>query len=901
MTSAGGVKTTCPYCGVGCGVIATRRPDGTVAIKGDPDHPANFGRLCSKGSALGETLSLEGRLLNPLVFGKEASWDSALSLVASRFRDAIEIHGPDSVAIYGSGQLLTEDYYVANKLMKGFIGSANIDTNSRLCMASSVAGHVRAFGADTVPGSYEDLEQADLVVLVGSNLAWCHPILYQRLAAAREKRGTKVVVVDPRRTATCEIADIHLAIAPGSDVALFNGLLAHLARSNAFHADFVYHATEGADAARTAAEALTLTEIADATGVEEAELIEFYALVTATDRTVTVYSQGVNQSECGSDKVNAIINCHLATGRIGKPGMGPFSVTGQPNAMGGREVGGLANMLAAHLEIANAAHRDLVQQFWGSPRIAERAGLKAVDLFRAVGEGRIKALWILSTNPVVSLPEADNVRRAIARCPFVVVSDAARYTGTTELAHVLLPSAAWGEKSGTVTNSERRISRQRAFLPAPGEARADWWQLAEVGRRLGFERAFDYPGPGDIFREHAMLSGVENGGTRDFDISGLAALDAAGYDAMEPVQWPVPADGPGRERFFGDGRFFTGNGRARFVATPFRAPRSRATGEFTLVLNTGRIRDQWHTMTRTGKAARLMAHTAEPFVEMHPDDASSMGLEAARLAVIESAHGECIARVQVSERTARGQAFMPIHWTDRFTGRARVDTLIAARTDPVSGQPDLKNMPVNVSAYPAKWFAFAVACDRPAAKALDSCGYWAIAPAAGGWRLELAGLNAIEDVTAIFQSLLPKGGNVETVSYHDGTAGQARFAAFDGERLIAALFVAKEPVAAAREQLAAALETPFADAGARLRLLAGRTSLAAEDGGPIVCACLGIGRKAIVNAVTGGAATVEAVGEATLAGTNCGSCRAEIQSLIRSCRTMDPGAAGAERSRTRQV
>jgi assimilatory nitrate reductase catalytic subunit len=454
-----------------------------------------------EGFGAGETLSLDDRLLHPEIRGTRATWDEALDLVASRFSQTIAEHGPDSVAFYVSGQILTEDYYVANKLMKGFIGSANIDTNSRLCMASSVAGHRRAFGADTVPGLYTDFEGADLVVLVGSNLAWCHPVLYQRLVAAREARGTKVVVIDPRATASCEIADLHLPIAPDGDVALFLGLLAHLHHEDRADALYVQAHTSGLDAALAVARAMTLDDVAAATRLDPVQLRAFYALWARTERVVTVYSQGVNQSECGSDKVNAIINCHLLTGRIGRPGMGPFSVTGQPNAMGGREVGGLANMLAAHMQIESAEDRDRVQRFWASPEIAHKPGLKAVDMFRAVADGRVKAIWIMGTNPVVSMPDADAVRAALAACPFVVVSDVTRETDTTALAHVLLPAAAWGEKDGTVTNSERRISRQRSFLPFPADARPDWKIICDVAARMGFRACVrlrrprsDFPG-----------------------------------------------------------------------------------------------------------------------------------------------------------------------------------------------------------------------------------------------------------------------------------------------------------------------------------------------------------------------------------------------------------------------
>ncbi|MEO0989341.1 MAG: molybdopterin-dependent oxidoreductase, partial [Pseudomonadota bacterium] len=530
-------RSTCPYCGVGCGVLL--RPDGQggVSVEGDPDHPANHGRLCSKGTALGETVGLFGRLLHPEVAGQRASWDQALGLVADRFRAAIADHGPDSVAFYVSGQLLTEDYYVANKLMKGFIGSANIDTNSRLCMASTVAGHKRAFGTDTVPGTYEDLEEADLVVLVGSNLAWCHPVLFQRLVAARAKRGTKVVVVDPRRTATCDIADMHLALRSGSDVALFNGLLAHLADETLLDRDFASSNVDGLEDAVAAAR----SDTPDATGIDTPKLKQFYRLWAGTKRVVTVFSQGVNQSTSGTDKVNAILNCHLATGRIGHPGMGPLSVTGQPNAMGGRETGGLANMLAAHLDLENAEHRSAVGTFWDAPRVAAAPGLKAVDMFRAASKGKIKALWIACTNPAVSMPEADAVAEAIRACDFVVVSDLFATTDTAKLADVVLPAAGWGEKDGTVTNSDRTMSRQRAVLPLPGQARPDWAIFAEVGHRMGWEQAFDYARPAEIFREHAALSGIAGGLGRDFDISGLADITDAEYDTLAPVRWPVSA------------------------------------------------------------------------------------------------------------------------------------------------------------------------------------------------------------------------------------------------------------------------------------------------------------------------------------------------------------------------
>src|SRR6202790_2766091 len=532
-------RTTCPYCGVGCGVLATPDGGGGAAIAGDPQHPANFGRLCSKGAALGETLGLTGRLLHPMLRQQDGTlarvdWDQALGRVADGFAHIIERHGPDAVAFYLSGQLLTEDYYVANKLMKGFIGSANVDTNSRLCMASSVAGHRRAFGADTVPGCYEDLDQADLLVLVGSNAAWCHPVLFQRMLANKQTRGARIVVIDPRRTDTVGDADLFLGLKPGTDPALFSGLLAHLAEAGALDPDYIARHTSGFDEALARAKSIagSVGATALATGLTEQDVAEFFRMFKNTPRVVTLFSQGVNQSAQGTDKVNAILNCHLATGRIGKPGASPFSLTGQPNAMGGREVGGLANQLAAHMAFS-PPDIDRVRRFWQAPRIATHEGLKAVQMFEAIARGGIKALWVMGTNPAVSLPDADAARAALKKLELFVVSENVVANDTVNAGvHVLLPAQAWGEKSGTVTNSERRISRQRAFLKPPGETKPDWWIVSEVAKRLGFGAAFEFGSAADVFREHAALSGFENNGGRDFDIGALASLSDEAFEAM---------------------------------------------------------------------------------------------------------------------------------------------------------------------------------------------------------------------------------------------------------------------------------------------------------------------------------------------------------------------------------
>src|SRR3954453_19531392 len=492
-------RTTCPYCGVGCGVLATPDADGGAAISGDPEHPANLGRLCSKGSALGETLGLEDRLLYPMIRCSKGNmervaWSDALDHVAHRFQHIVARDGPGAVAFYLSGQLLTEDYYVANKLMKGFIGRANADTNSRLCMASSVAGHRRAFGADTVPGSYDDLDAADLLVLVGSNAAWCHPVLFQRMLANKQARGARMVVIDPRRTDSAEDADLFLGVKPGTDTALFSGLLVYLADGGALDRDYIAEHTSGFDEALGRARGIAGSAAATAlaTGLTEADVTRFFQMFRDTPRVVTLYSQGVNQSAQGTDKVNAILNCHLATGRIGKAGASPFSLTGQPNAMGGREVGGLANQLAAHMGFT-PPDIDRVRRFWKAPRIATHEGLKAVQMFEAVARGEIKALWVIGTNPAVSLPNADVARDALKKLELFVISENVMSNDTVDVgAHVLLPAQAWGEKSGTVTNSERCISRQRAFLSSPGEAKPDWWIMGEVAKRLGFGAAFGF-------------------------------------------------------------------------------------------------------------------------------------------------------------------------------------------------------------------------------------------------------------------------------------------------------------------------------------------------------------------------------------------------------------------------
>jgi assimilatory nitrate reductase catalytic subunit len=871
-----GIRTTCPYCGVGCGLIVQPDGRGGAAITGDPAHPANFARICSKGAALGETLGGEGRLLHPMLRQPDdklarIGWDVALDRVAHRFTEIIERHGPNAVAFYLSGQLLTEDYYVANKLMKGFVGSANVDTNSRLCMASSVAGHRRAFGSDTVPGTYADLDEAELIVLVGSNAAWCHPVLFQRMMLNKSLRRARLVVIDPRRTATAEEADLFLPIAPGGDTALFCGLLVHLAEAHALDYRYIDAHTSGFEntLARARSIAPDIGATARATGLASADVARFFQLFCASERVVTCYSQGVNQSAQGTDKVNAIINCHLATGRIGRTGIGPFSLTGQPNAMGGREVGGLANQLAAHMGFS-PRDVDRVRRFWKAPCMATREGLKAVQMFEAVARGKIKALWVMATNPAVSLPRAGAMRNALKNLELFVVSENVLSNDTVGTAHLLLPAAAWGEKDGTVTNSERRISRQRAFLSPPGEVRPDWWIVTQVARRMGFADAFGYVAPADIFREHAALSAFENDGTRDFDLSGLAAISDADYDALDPIQWPVRAGDQVKERrFFAAGGFFTPDRKAQFVPPEPPALKEETTSLYPFRLNTGRIRDQWHSMTRSGLSARLSMHRPEPFVEVHPADARAAGLVDGAFAQISTAHGACIMKVIVSDGQQAGSLFVPIHWSDATASCSRVGDLVAPHTDPHSGQPEAKATPAAIAPVSFSLRGF-VRTRHPLT--FPQATWWARAAVAQSIEYRLA------------TSLGP-------LHWHDFAqrvfAGRGRFAdRLAGGTYSAGAFVDDElhgclcvgPVDEPLQFALSAADGPDEDGLASARPL--HESIRAAE--PVVCACFQVKLDSVRKAIAcGETSTLVQIGQKLRAGTNCGSCIAELKRLIK--------------------
>lgn len=853
------VRTTCPYCGVGCGVVASTDHDGRVAVTGDKLHPANFGRLCVKGAALDQTLGLDERLLSPEVNGQRVAWPAALEFTARKLQSIIAEFGPKAVAFYASGQLLTEDYYVANKLMKGFIGSANIDTNSRLCMASAVVGYKRAFGADFVPCSYEDLEQTDLVVLTGSNAAWAHPVLYQRLVQAKQQRpGMKIVVIDPRRTATCDIADLHLALRPGSDAGLFVGLLNYLHQQKPLpEGQFA-----GQREALAIAAAWPLEKCADFCRLQPEALLTLWQWFSRADRAMTLYTMGINQSSSGSDKCSAIINAHLAGGKLGRPGCGPFSLTGQPNAMGGREVGGLANQLACHMNFS-AADIARLGRFWGSERIAETPGLMAVELFEAIGRGEVKAVWIMGTNPVVSLPDALSVEQALAKCPLVIVSEAVRQTDTASFAHVRFPALAWGEKDGTVTNSERRISRQRAFLPPPGEARADWWILAQVARRLGHGAAFGWRHPHEIFSEHAALSGYENNGARAFDISGLAKLTRQQYDDLQPVRWPVASQaGPLVKSWRPDEKF-------QLVAVEPELPQAITDGHYPLLLNTGRIRDQWHTMTRTGSVPGLMQHVRMPQLDIHPQDAERYGIAQAGLVRIASPRGWMVARAQLDRGQLPGSVFLPMHWSRRYARRGQTNSLVAKVCDPHSGQPESKQTAVRLQRWQPAWHGEIFAADD-----------LLFAPEVQWWRQASPGVHhylcaADSDPQAWAEALATERG--WQLQYARGDGEFYHLLAWREGRLMLAFYAAAGWPQIDRKTVLAAFETTPAN---RHALLAGKAPGGSSDEGRTVCSCFGVGERTLLAAIAAGCHSVAMLGERLKCGTNCGSCIPELKALL---------------------
>jgi assimilatory nitrate reductase catalytic subunit len=708
-------KATCPYCGVGCGVLIESDGSQITDVKGDPDHPANFGRLCTKGSTLHLTAKADGRALFPEMRRSRSaprqreSWDATTAFLAQRFVECIQTHGPDSVGFYISGQLLTEDYYVFNKLAKGLIGTNNVDTNSRLCMSSAVSGYKLTLGADAPPGCYEDIDHADLIFIAGSNTAFAHPILFRRIEAAKAKRpALKIIVVDPRRTDTAAFADLHLPILPGTDVALFNGLLHLLLWDGHVDQSYIAAHTEGFEALKQTVRDYHPKLVAETCGIAEADLALAAKWFGESPAVLSLYCQGLNQSSHGTAKNAALINLHLATGKIGKPGCGPFSLTGQPNAMGGREVGGMANLLSAHRDMANVEHRAEVAALWGVPDVPSKPGKTAVEMFDAVASGEIKMLWIACTNPAQSMPDQAKIRKALEIAELVVVQEAYVDTETAAYADVILPAATWGEKEGTVTNSERRITRFKSAITTPGEARTDWRIVVDFAHALekilrpGFATLFSYETAESIFNEHR-----ESTRGRDLDITGLS------YDVLEtrgPQQWPFPSDASaGKARLYSDGQFPTASGKAKFFNATYKAVAEPANAQYPLRLNTGRLRDQWHGMSRTGKVGRLFEHVAAPLLSMTKVDMAKRGLEEGVLVRLRSRRGAVVLPVSTSEELRGGQVFLPMHWGSRFMAGLGINALTLPTFDPYSKQPELKHAAVQVEKIDLPWQFVAMA------------------------------------------------------------------------------------------------------------------------------------------------------------------------------------------------
>ncbi|MDX3907429.1 MAG: molybdopterin-dependent oxidoreductase [Pigmentiphaga sp.] len=891
--------STCCYCGVGCGVLIDSVGDRIVGVRGDPDHPANAGRLCSKGLSLAQTAqSHAGRALVPSWRPQRdaplqpVDWDAAYDHVATRLADIVRRHGPDAVAFYVSGQLLTEDYYVFNKLAKGLVGTNNIDTNSRLCMSSAVTAYKLALGADGPPTCYEDLDHAHTVLIAGSNMAYAHPVLYRRLEAAREARpGTRWIVVDPRRTDTAAMADLHLQIQPGTDVALFNGMLHHLIWEGWLNPAHIADHTEGFDAVKRLVRDTTPAAAAAVCGIRERDLCDAAEWFARSPATLSLYCMGLNQSARGTDKNLALINLHLATGQIGRPGAGPFSLTGQPNAMGGREVGGMATMLAAHRDIANEAHRAEVAAFWGVDQVSGRTGLTAVDMFDALAAGQVKAVWIVCTNPAHSLPRLEAVRQALRRAELVIVQEAYADTDTVAFADVLLPAASWGEKEGTVTNSERRISRVRPAVPPPGEARPDWRIAAEIGRRMqallkpGTPDLFPYEHPGRIFEEHRALTRG-----RDLDIGGL---DYGLLETQGPQQWPYPAGASqGLARRYTDGRYATASGRACFQPVAYRPVAAATSARHPFHLTTGRLRDQWHGMSRTGRIAPAFSHAPEPTLDMHPADAARRGLAEGELVRIQSRDGVLVLPLRLTEDLPSGSVFAAMHWNGQFLNSGGVNEVCNAAVDPRSFQPELKHSAVRIEKTELGWRVRAAIRVDGQAQALARrarlqpllapCGYAALGMRGDMQRAVLtltAALATVDEawLEAVAQAL-DMDASPDVLEYRDGRRGVRKAARWQGDRLDA-FFLAGDVSQA--DALAQRLLDGAAWTGSRLRVFTPDSNGGIRD--RIVCQCQGVPESAIQAAITRGA-DVPALKMTLGCGTVCGSCVPELSRLCAGSR-----------------
>jgi assimilatory nitrate reductase catalytic subunit len=882
---------------VGCGVLIGSEGKRIVAVRGDPEHPANFGRLCTKGQTLHLSAHPGTRALFPELRGDRSAprrrvpWDEALYHAAARFATTIRAHGPDSVAFYISGQLLTEDYYVFNKLAKGLVGTNNVDTNSRLCMSSAVAGYKATLGADAPPACYEDIDHAQCILIAGSNTAVAHPVLYRRIEAARAANPAfKLIAVDPRRTDTAADAHLHLAIAPGTDIALFNAMLRVLLDEGLTDRGYIERHTEGFGALEKTARALSPADASAICGVHTQDIVTAARWFGKSRASLSLYCQGLNQSTHGTHNNAALINLHLATGQIGKPGAGPFSLTGQPNAMGGREVGGMANLLSAHRDLDNPLHRAEIAKLWGVAGVPEKPGKTAVELFRALREGEVRAVWIACTNPAQSMPDLRLVHDALSRAEFIVLQEAYRNTETADYADLLLPASSWGEKEGTVTNSERRISRVRAAVPAPGEARHDWEIAVDFAKRLGARlgnpsasRLFPYSKPEQIFDEHR-----ETTRGRDLDITGLtyALLERCG-----PQQWPFPEGATsGLQRLYADGVFPTANGRARFVNTKHQPVWEATDAAYPLRLNTGRLRDQWHGMSRTGTVAKLFGHAPEPELSMHPEDMKERNLADGEAARISSARGELVVRVRTSSEQRPGEVYLPMHWGGKSMSGAGGNALTVSAFDPVSRQPELKHAAVQVERVELPHEVVILERSDQGIERLQ-----ALLP-----RFPLASLSLFGSTStgAMLRARSQKppepgllseldravGGAQRAVSYEDPARGISKKLWMDAQGRVAAARLAGDSAAVEwlKEQIqdAAAVSPALA--------LAPR-NIAAAPRGRIVCACFDVPHAEIAAAVAR-SADLAAVQGMLRCGTSCGSCLPELR---RMCAGRGPVPAAA--------
>lgn len=885
--------STCCYCGVGCGVLIEHDGATIHGVAGDPNHPANYGRLCSKGSTLHLTGDLAARALYPeLRLGKalaraRADWDSALDHAAAVFAETIREHGPDSVAFYISGQLLTEDYYAFNKLARALVGTNNIDSNSRLCMSSAVVGYKRSLGADAPPCSYEDIEQSDCLLIAGSNMAYAHPVLFRRLEAAKTARPEmKIIVVDPRRTDTCELADLHLAILPGTDVALCHGILHILLWEGWIDRAFIDAHTEGFDALKALVRDYTPAAVADICGISVENLQTCAELIGKAPSFLSLWCMGLNQSSSGSAKNSALINLHLATGQIGKVGAGPFSLTGQPNAMGGRETGSLSNLLPGHREAGNAEHRSEVAAYWGVDALPDAPGLSAVELFEAVRAGKVKALWIACTNPAQSMPDQQKIHEALVTCPFVVVQEAYATTETCRYADLLLPAAGWGEKEGSVTNSERRVSHVRRTVPAPGEARADWAIASDFARRLekhlrpGRPSLFDFASPAALFDEYKALTAG-----RDLDLSGLSH---ALLDRLGPQQWPFPAGAnAGTPRLYGDGVFPTASGRASFIADAYRAPQERREARYPLTLNTGRLRDQWHGMSRTGTVARLFGHVEEAMLSLHPDELRRRRLASGELVRLRSRRGALILPVQADESVRPGQAFLPMHWGDRFLKGLGTNVLTLPACDPLSKQPELKHAGVEVEKVELPWQLFALVEGEVQQRFAE------LRPLLEEFAYASLTLTGRERPALLVKAASPVPPDAALLARIDALLNldAGPVLAYDdprrtvGKRVriedgcIRAIRLTGET--AARDWLKALWEEGRADAELRRWLLAPLSTPpgGGDAKGRTVCSCMNVGEAAIRAGIERGL-DLDGLKQELKCGTSCGSCVPEIKRLL---------------------